>query len=884
MDSLSDRINQAELDLRSLHEEARRLGISLREIKTLAEQQPAEESTPSPAELLTPPPLPSQPETWIEPAIEQPELEKDSPPARKPVKKQSLPAYSGKLELELGRVWFVRLGIVLLTTGLVFLSSYTYKNFIHDLSPGIRLGLLYLVSISLTGIGLFCEQWKPNLRQWGRIVAAGGLASIYYTSFAAHNVAPLKVIESPVTGSILLLATAVLCGAISVWKDSKLLLGTSIALAFYSITLNPLGWMVGIFILLLTIGGSLIAHRKQWPEILHLGLVGSYLTYTISALTSLAFYEETRWFLVAFWALFVVLTFTEKIAGHRLFSSINHTAFFTLFSFNPATWERMDGHWSFCLILGAALIAIGLSARERFPRESVLLHLINGLGLITLGIILKLSGHHLFITLLVESIFLIALALKIKKPLLAFASCAIAGISIIAGFLNQHEVPGEAWGLCGLLWMIFAILHRLNSGEKEAPHLIGLIGFAAATLALVFGAFKEADPGILALTVSLIGLGTTALHWKKIQLRHLTDAYLIAAAASPLALLYLIAASSHSTLLISGLLVSAALSFLHHRQVSSSMGPNLKELHEALHHGLYALSFGFAASAIHHGIPAEALRMLLFLTLPLIGTLIARKTNTPIHATISYFTYLGLLGHFSFESIPLLGGLIILIIHLIILRHFYLLPNRPVLESISFLGAATLWFSWLAWNLSQGSEPFVILSWSGAGILLLDRLYPRTLVTLAAIPFIALGIVGAWLVSGFGNQTFGQVYWGLLPLIIMHLGAVNFRLPHRHTILGTIALLFLWVTISSDVSADRLAVSWALLGTFTLIAGLIFKSRPFRVVALIIIASSLAHIMLVDIIKLDPLPRILSFITLGIGLLGLGFIYNRWQDKLKQIL
>lgn len=42
--------------------------------------------------------------------------------------------------------------------------------------------------------------------------------------------------------------------------------------------------------------------------------------------------------------------------------------------------------------------------------------------------------------------------------------------------------------------------------------------------------------------------------------------------------------------------------------------------------------------------------------------------------------------------------------------------------------------------------------------------------------------------------------------------------------------------------------------------------------------------MLVDLVKLEPLPRILSFMTLGFGFLGLGFVYNRWQDRLKQIL
>jgi hypothetical protein len=42
--------------------------------------------------------------------------------------------------------------------------------------------------------------------------------------------------------------------------------------------------------------------------------------------------------------------------------------------------------------------------------------------------------------------------------------------------------------------------------------------------------------------------------------------------------------------------------------------------------------------------------------------------------------------------------------------------------------------------------------------------------------------------------------------------------------------------------------------------------------------------MLIDIVKLDSLPRILSFITLTLGLLALDFVCNRWQERLKHIL
>ncbi|MGC6459962.1 MAG: DUF2339 domain-containing protein [Akkermansiaceae bacterium] len=73
-------------------------------------------------------------------------------------------------------------------------------------------------------------------------------------------------------------------------------------------------------------------------------------------------------------------------------------------------------------------------------------------------------------------------------------------------------------------------------------------------------------------------------------------------------------------------------------------------------------------------------------------------------------------------------------------------------------------------------------------------------------------------------------------------------------------------------------------GTIFLLVGLGLKTRCFRPIGLIVLSLRLSHLMLFDLIKLNPLPRILSFMTLGLGLLGLGFVYNRWQDRLKQIL
>ena len=96
--------------------------------------------------------------------------------------------------------------------------------------------------------------------------------------------------------------------------------------------------------------------------------------------------------------------------------------------------------------------------------------------------------------------------------------------------------------------------------------------------------------------------------------------------------------------------------------------------------------------------------------------------------------------------------------------------------------------------------------------------------------------------------------------------------------------LFFWGQLTRDTGQHNPAVLWAILGTVLLLTGLAAKSRCFRLTASIILALSLGHLMIIDIVKLEPLPRILSFMTLGFGLLGLGYVYKRYQDRLKQIL
>ena len=886
MKSLSERLSTAEADLRKLHEEARNLGLTLNEIKKLS----LEEEEEVVVEKAPPPRLPLKlvdPEAIPEPEKSAPVPEKDvfileKPPLAPP----SLPAYSSSFEMQLGRVWFVRIGILLLTTGLVFLSSYTYKNYVQDLGPGIRLALLYLFTGSLTGVGLFCEQWKESLRNYGRIVAAGGLAALYYTSYAAHNVEALRVIESSVTGSLLLIATALLCGGVSLWKNSKLMLGTCLALAFYAVILNPLGWMIGLSALVLSLGGSLIARKNRWTELHYIGLAGSYFSYAWWAFTTPSFPPGMEWFLAAFWGLFVGLTLIEKIPEHRVFCSLNHSAFFLLFSINPLTRSWIDGQWLFALILGAAILAIGILARKNFPKQSFLLHLIKGLGLITLGIMLKLTGHQLFLTLLLESVILIAIHLKVSSRFLPIASYAIAGISVLAYLERTPLIPSYVWAIAALLWAAFAILHRMSQKEirEDQEWLPSVIGFVMMFLAISLGTLQDLADWKTMLLLGGTGVVTAVLHLKKAQLRLLFDFYWVSTAAASLALIGLLLTENHAGVLLTGGVLAFLLHLIHGMGIKRDGNPLEAQARTILSVFSFALGIGFLTAAINLGIPETSHRMLLYLTIPLLGTLLASKTRLSIYSSIPFFMHLALLEAFTYESVPLLAGLLILVTHLIVLRKFHGLMDQKILETVAFILASGFWLTWLILQLERSTDLFFIGTWTATALLLLDRIYPRKLLSLCSVPFFLFGIVVGWGVASAGYAEMWQVYLGLAAPLALHLGSCLLDRQPKHLLLGVLSLLALWFVITSQVDPSGRAASWAVLGTISLLVGLFAKSRAFRITALVILATTLGHVMVIDIVKLDPLPRILSFITLGLGLLGLGFVYNRWQDRLKQIL
>ena len=141
------------------------------------------------------------------------------------------------------------------------------------------------------------------------------------------------------------------------------------------------------------------------------------------------------------------------------------------------------------------------------------------------------------------------------------------------------------------------------------------------------------------------------------------------------------------------------------------------------------------------------------------------------------------------------------------------------------------------------------------------------------------------------------VYFPNLLVIIVLLGQrqIARRLPERypidpgiHNAVILVGALSLWLFVSRWVlemaSGFYLTASWSVLALCLFTVGLFLRERMYRWVGLGVLACSLGRVVLFDVWKLETVYRILSFMALGIVLLVLGFIYSKYQERIKEWL
>jgi hypothetical protein len=114
----------------------------------------------------------------------------------------------------------------------------------------------------------------------------------------------------------------------------------------------------------------------------------------------------------------------------------------------------------------------------------------------------------------------------------------------------------------------------------------------------------------------------------------------------------------------------------------------------------------------------------------------------------------------------------------------------------------------------------------------------------------------------------------------------RFSMPamvHSAVIISAGAALW-WLAsqwVMRGFSGFYLTASWSVFAFGVFAAGILLRERVYRWLGLVVLGAAIGRVVLFDVWRLETIYRILSFFALGFVLLVLGFIYNKYQERIR---
>jgi hypothetical protein len=823
----------------------------------------------------------------------------------------------------------VRIGIVVVLTSLVFFGNLAYHNYLSQLGPGGKVALLYLTGAALLGGGIWWQRKaaKESLRNYGQVLFAGGLAAVYFTTYAAHYSERLRVIASPELDGVLLLAWAGFIAWIADRKKSAVLALFGVGLAYYTSFISRSVEFFTLYSnLVLTLTAVVFLVRNRWATVTFGSLVATYAGYGFWR-----FFDGSAWhwagpdqalwfgagFLMAYWLVFtagVFLSRDQKFAGQSRASllTLNNGAFFTMFLLTMFQM-RQGRFWEFLLIYGAVLLALAVVSGRVLRQEPLAMnaYLTQGLLLVTIGLITKFAGLQLALMLASESVILLMLGQQRKNIVLLAGAFLAAGLAVGWGVdgMRQNEPAGVylAIGLGGLMMANTLMVHRRS--VAGFPALLRPPAAYFTILALVIwlvatwdNTSREHFPLVLTAEGAVLTFSIYLLRVREITL--LAQGYVVLAQIFWLVTTFENSATPPWWNPLSLLAITLGLSHWWQKQKVLALRAEI----ETLWQGVYALAIigvlyvwlspqveppGWLAltSLLAVGLTAYGVitRAWLIAACGQIFIILSgaqfvvqlAQAEPPWRFPLAPIAALGLLSFSTLQwfrrkpeagprvRLPLLQIALVYRWVALAMSLWWICQYIPARERIWLLALLGLWiFLWAGFRRSRES-------------LLFGAVFTAAAVVLFWLPLVETP----------------KVYWPNLVAIIALLAQRQAarRMPDRyvlppvvHNAVIIIGGLSLWLFVSRWVrqyaGGFYLTASWSGLALALFTTGIVLRERMYRWLGLAILGCALGRVVVFDIWRLEQLYRILSLLALGIVLLVLGFIYNKYQDKLREWL
>lgn len=799
--------------------------------------------------------------------------------------KHTLMPETGNAELLMGQVWAVRIGVLLLFTGFVFLANYAWEHYISQLGAMPRLLMLTLLAAGGVVAGEIMRR-KPRLGTFGEVIAAGGLAALYYCAFASHHIDRLRVIDSPSLGAILLTITGLGILGYGAWRRASVMCAIALLLSFYGTSIQPVVLTAMISGLIVAAAGAWLCLHFQWKSLGVVGLIGAYVAFTLwqGLLYEAPAFSLGSWFLCSYWLLYHAVILHKKnpwdSQGTVVICTLNYGL---LAAYLPFDWSRFAWDDRCWMVYGAlAVISLAIWRWLEGSRGRHLLSetfLMQGIGLLTLAIVTKWSGHELFLILAVKGLVLLGWDRFNRRKNIEVGGWLLLLLSALFALIaGQEALASWIWSVYALLLLLGVCVARRDAlGTVDHEALRDVCRWVVSAISLitlitgVLSPMAEFRGALVMIALSIMFTAANRFLRGRFPAPEFTSLALGAAILAEIVLCM----SGHRAqewVLVTGVCLAFVHAVVHPQSIEHWKTPKAIE---------------------HQGI------LLTIAAWLLMGC---------------YF-----MGNMPFDTwTPVITAMIMVGLHALarVLKWDILRGTAPLFSLAVMVAALQILGS--TWQLYL---TFAILLGYAAWLTLYSKEKP-----MAAAPLLCGAVGISWM---FADESHGSIYLLLLPLALclsplrqtkiwrgamVLWAALSFfcfldepnnnwltyvvpalwyaALAFRARVKGGVSvpwtkIIAVLVTVSMAAKATawvdlndgahQLTILWALLAVFCFSIGFLIREAIMRLMMLLLLLASMGNI-LASVWQLGTLMRIASFLVTGLIFLLLGYVYNKHPE------
>jgi hypothetical protein len=186
---------------------------------------------------------------------------------------------------------------------------------------------------------------------------------------------------------------------------------------------------------------------------------------------------------------------------------------------------------------------------------------------------------------------------------------------------------------------------------------------------------------------------------------------------------------------------------------------------------------------------------------------------------------------------------------------------------------------------------FAVTGWAafGVALLYLGRRWDMRDLRWQGYALAAAAFARCWFTNFYSPEMFagiaGPVLTGSVVIACLYAAQLlDVRGSRPRLVLSIMGTLLLAALLYYQVSGSALTVAWGLEGMALLGAGFPLGERVLRLSGLALLAGCIGKLFVWDLRHLDTLPRIVSFLALGLILVTVSYIYTRFRERVARYL